>query len=51
MIDLCVQTFLNENNYFEERNDLCIVSYIIVGAAVSDFGLPWDLLADIDFLV
>ena len=24
---------------------------IIVGATVSDFGLPWDLLAEIDFLV
>ena len=23
----------------------------IVGATVSDFGLPWDLLAEIDFLV
>ena len=23
----------------------------IVGATVSDFGLPWDLLAKIDFLV
>ena len=30
MIDLCVQTFLNENNYFEERNDSCIVSYIMI---------------------
>ena len=25
--------------------------YSIVGATVSDFGLPWDLLAEIDFLV
>ena len=24
---------------------------IIVGDTVSDFGLPWDLLAEIDFLV
>ena len=23
----------------------------LVGATVSDFGLPWDLLAEIDFLV
>ena len=23
----------------------------IVGATMSDFGLPWDLLAEIDFLV
>ena len=25
--------------------------YEIVGDTVSDFGLPWDLLAEIDFLV
>ena len=25
--------------------------FLIVGATVSDFGLPWDLLAEIDFLV
>ena len=30
MIDLCVQTFLNENNYYEERNDSSIVSYIMI---------------------
>ena len=28
-----------------------IASHIVVGATVSDFGLPWDLLAEIDFLV
>ena len=27
------------------------VLYHIVGDTVSDFGLPWDLLAEIDFLV
>ena len=27
------------------------LEYLIVGDTVSDFGLPWDLLAEIDFLV
>ena len=27
------------------------IQEVIVGATVSDFGLPWDLLAEIDFLV
>ena len=28
-----------------------LVSVYVVGDTVSDFGLPWDLLAEIDFLV
>ena len=31
--------------------NLNIILPLIVGATVSDFGLPWDLLAEIDFLV
>ena len=27
------------------------ITNMIVGATVSDFGLPWDLRAEIDFLV
>ena len=30
---------------------LVVIIIIIVGDTVSDFGLPWDLLAEIDFLV
>ena len=35
-------------------NCICLALFnpkILVGATVSDFGLPWDLLAEIDFLV
>ena len=37
------------------KNRCCIQKIIpivpLVGATASDFGLPWDLLAEIDFLV
>ena len=39
------------DNLLMRLNTSVIYTEIIVGDTVSDFGLPWDLLAEIDFLV
>ena len=38
-----MQTFCQSNNLN------ATIAFLLVGATVSDFGLPWDLLAEIDF--
>ena len=44
---VCVQSYCILNLVKQQISK----SNVIVGATVSDFGLPWDLLAEIDFLI
>ena len=51
---MCIKLMKNQINHLliiYSTNILKSQQNKVVGDTVSDFGLPWDLLAEIDFLV